>query len=167
MSSSEKDESVSVRRIDGRLLSVRELKDASGKIIGTVTKQLKVEFKMDDVFQLVVGALVMAIPIAYAEEVWVLGETLTAGRIFLVSAASVVTLAVFVWSLFYDRHIGEYKADFAKRVMVAYLVTLGIALGVLLLIDKAPIDDLSLVMRRAVLVAFPAAFAAAAVDYIK
>ena len=51
--------------------------------------------------------------------------------------------------------------------MVAYLVTLGIALAVLLLIDKAPIDDLSLAMRRAVLVAFPAAFAAAAVDYIK
>lgn len=72
-----------------------------------------------------------------------------------------------MWVLFYGKHIGEYKVSLAKRVVAAYLVTLLVALALLVLIDKGPLNDLPLALRWAVLIAFPASFPATAVDYIK
>jgi len=68
--------------------------------------------------------------------------------------------------LFYGGHIAEFRFDFFKRVIVSYLVTLGVSLLLLALFGKAG-PDVSLAIRRAVIVAFPAAFAASSVDYIR
>jgi uncharacterized membrane protein len=157
-----------VERRDGRLHSIREVSDSAGRVMSQLATPLKVELHGDDVAQLVVGACAMAVPIAFTEEVWDLGSTLSNGRIVLVVVGSLSTLAFFVRSLFYPgKQLHEYRADFVKRVVVAYLVTLAVSILLLILIDKAPLDDLPLVLRRAVLVAFPASFAATAIDYIK
>jgi uncharacterized membrane protein len=49
----------------------------------------------------------------------------------------------------------------------AYLVTFLVSFLLLFLFDKAPLDDLGLTLTRTILVAFPASFAATAVDFMK
>ena len=157
-----------VERRNGRLHSIHEIRDKTGRVVSHVATPLKVELHGDDIAQLVAGACVMAIPIAFTEEVWNLGTTLGADRIVLVMLTSLVTLGFFVRSLFYPgKQLGEYRADFIKRVAVGYVVTLTVAMLLLVLIDKGPLDGYLLALKRAVLIAFPASFAATAVDYIK
>ena len=157
-----------VERRDGRLHSVQEVRDNAGRVLSQLAKPLQVELHGDDIAQLVAGACAIAIPIAFAEEVWTLGSTLSTGRILLVALTSVMALAFFVRSLFYPgENLHEYRFDFVKRMIASYLTTLAVAMLLLILIDKGPLDDLPLALRRAVLIAFPASFAATAVDYIK
>jgi len=157
-----------VERIDGRLHSIHEVRDNAGKLLSQLAKPLQVELHGDDIAQLVAGACALAIPVAFTEEVWVLGSTLSSGRILLTAVTSVLTLAFFVRSLFYPgKDLHEYRFEFVKRVVVSYLTTLAVAMVLLTLIEKGPFDDLQLALRRAALIAFPASFAATAVDYIK
>ena len=65
-----------VERIQGELHTVRSFLDQSGNVVDRVVTPLMVELRWRDVVQLVVGAFVLAIPIAFTEEVWVLGEQL-------------------------------------------------------------------------------------------
>ena len=100
------------RRIGGQLHTIQEIRDEAGHLIDTVTKPLKVEFRLRDVGQLLAGAFMMGIPVALAEEVWVLGETLPPGRILLIALLTILVLALFIWGLFYGGHIAEFKFDF-------------------------------------------------------
>ena len=157
-----------VERRDGRLHSIEEVRDNAGGLVSQVAKPLQVELHGNDIAQLVAGACALAIPVAFTEEVWVLGSELPSGHILLTTVASVLALAFFVRSLFYPgKDLHEYRFEFVKRVVASYLTTLAVAMVLLILIDKGPFDDLALALRRAVLIAFPASFAATAVDYIK
>ena len=66
-----------IQRIDGRLHLIRGVKDDSGNIEHRVVMPLGVEFGLRDLAEIVVGATVLAIPVGYTEEVWVLGERLS------------------------------------------------------------------------------------------
>ena len=153
------------RRIGGQVHTIQEIRDEAGRLIDTLTKPLKVELRLQDVGQLLAGACMMGIPMALADEVWVLGETLPPGRILLIALLSILVLALFIWGLFYGGHIAEFKFDFFKRVAISYLATLGVSLLLLALFGEAGFD-LSLSIRTAVIVAFPSAFAASTVDFI-
>ena len=155
------------RRINGQLHFVHHVTDEQGKVVTSVTGPMKVEFRLTDFSQLIAGAFVMALPVAVTGEVWDLGEQLSLGRILAILGISLLTLAMFVWGLFYGKHIGKYQGHFLKRVVSAYLVTFMVALLLLVLFDKAPLQDLQVTFARCVLVAFPACFAATAVDYMK
>jgi uncharacterized membrane protein len=126
-----------------------------------------VEFRLEDFGQLVAGACAMALPVAFTEEVWDLGEQLSLGRTLSVLAFSMLTLTGFIWGLFYGRRIKYYLGHFLKRAASAYLVTIAVAFLLLWLVDKAPLDNLGVALTRTVLVAFPASFAATAVDFMK
>ncbi len=154
-------------RINGRLHTVHPVLDEAGNLLTSVTRALKVEFHPEDLVQLIVGASVMALPIALTGEVWDLGETLSVGRTVAIAGISVVTLAAFIWSLFYVRNLRAYRGTFLLRVVTAYLVTSLIAFTFLYLFDKAPLDDLQVALTRTVLVSLPAAYAATAVDFVK
>ncbi len=168
MSDNERQTATRVERRDGRLHSIQEVSDNAGRVLSQVAKPLKVELHGDDIAQLIAGACALAIPMAFTEEVWALGSTLSSGRIVLIAVTSLLTLAFFVRSLFYPgKHLREYRLDFLKRLVTSYLLTLTVAMVLLILLDKGPLDDLQLALRRAVLIAFPASFAATAVDYIK
>lgn len=82
-------------------------------------------------------------------------------------AVSILTLASFIWGLFYGKRLSEYKGHFFKRVLSAYMVTFFVALLLLFLFDQAPLDDLRVTLTRTVLVAFPASFAATVMDFLK
>ena len=156
-----------LHRVDGRLHLVHYVTDENGEKIATVTLPLKVEFRLEDVAQLAAGACVMGLPVAVTEEVWNLGETLPVGRTLLVLFISVITVGTLIWGLFYGKRINEFPGSFLTRAISAYVVTFAVAFLLLWLFDKAPLDDLGVALTRTVLVAFPASFAAVAVDFIK
>jgi uncharacterized membrane protein len=156
-----------IHRIDGRLHLVHYITDENGQRIPTVTLPLKAEFRLEDVAQLAAGACVMGLPVALTEEVWNLGESLSLGRTFMVLLLSVITMGALIWGLFYGKRINEFPGSFLTRAISAYLVTFAVAFLLLWLFDKAPLDDLSVALTRTVLVAFPASFAAVAVDFMR
>lgn len=156
-----------LQRVDGRLHFVHHVQDDKGNVVSTVTGPLKVEFHLTDLMQLVAGATVMALPVSLTEEVWDLAGDLTIGRTLLILAVSLLTLAGFIWSLFYGNRIRQYPGHFLKRCLSAYLVTFFVAFLLLFMFDKAPLDDLGLTLTRTIIVAFPASFAATAVDFMK
>jgi len=156
-----------VQQVDGRLHAVHTTTDEQGNRVTTIMGPLKVEFRLEDFGQLVAGACVMALPVAFTGEVWDLGEQLSLGRTLLILAFSILTLTGFIWGLFYGRRIKDYPGHFLKRAASAYLVTFAVAFLLLSLLDKAPLDNLGVALTRTVLVAFPASFAATAVDFMK
>lgn len=167
MNSIKTDPPTSPHRIDGRLHLVQHLRDDQGNVIATRAEPLKVEFHLEDLGQLVAGACVMALPVALTGEVWDLGRELTVGRTLMILAFSFLTMAAFVWSLFYGKRLIKYRGQFLLRVCSAYLLTFLVSLLLLILFDRAPLDDLRLTLTRTVIVAFPASFAATAVDFIR
>lgn len=161
------DASKVTHRIDGRLHLLHHVRDESGNLVTTVTGPLKVEFRLEDLGQLVAGACVMALPVALTGEVWELGSSLSIGRTLSILALSITTLSGFIWGLFYGKRIGEYKGHFFKRVLSAYLVTFMVAWLLLFLFGQAPLDDLRVTLTRTIIVSFPASFAATAMDFLR
>ena len=167
MKASETKTSSSVHRVDGQLHLVNYVTDDQGNRVATVTGPLKVEFRLEDLGQLLAGACVMAIPMTLSQEVWDLGAQLPIGRTLLILAFSVLTLGAFIWGLFYGKRIAEFPGHFFKRAFSAYLVTFAVAFVLLWLFEQAPLDHLRVALTRTVLVAFPASFAATTADFMK
>ena len=167
MNSSKNESAPAPHRVDGRLHLIHKVRDEKGNVITTITGPLKVEFRLEDLCQLLAGACVMALPVALTGEVWDLGESLSIGRTLSILAVSILTLAGFIWGLFYGKRIVEYKSHFFKRVLSAYVLTFLVALFLLYLFDQAPLDNMRVTLTRTVLVAFPASFAATVMDFLK
>ena len=123
------------------------------------------KFHFRDVVEIALGACVMAFPTATTEEVWKLGAELELGRLLYFSLASLFFLAVLIYGL--HSHDGD-RIDwltFAKRVATTYFLTLLISALLLLGLDQLVFfSDPLTGLKRTILVAFPASFAATAVD---
>ena len=91
-------ENVEIARIGraGYLHSIIPIVDSSGEVIQRIVKPLMVELKLKDVIQIFVGASLLAIPMAYTEETWQLGETLPLLNIGILSLLSLIFIAIFV-----------------------------------------------------------------------
>jgi uncharacterized membrane protein len=118
-----------------------------------------------DVAELAIGACVIAFPVAVTEEVWNLGAELSLGRSLLIALATLVVVGALVWMLFYHGQEPEDRRHFLRRVFAAYGLSLLIAALLLTGIDRLELlTDPILALKRTILVAFPASFAATAVD---
>lgn len=154
-------------RIDGKLHLVHHVRDEEVKLITTVTSPLKVEFRLEDLGQLLAGACVMALPVVLPSEVWDLEETHSTCRLWAVLPFSIFALTEFVWGLCYGKRIVEFSKHFFILAVSAYFVILSVSLLLLYLFDEAPLYDLKVTLTRTILVAFPTSFAVAAVDFMK
>lgn len=118
-----------------------------------------------DVAEIAIGSCIMGFPIAVTEEVWNLGEELSLLRVVWIALASILVLALLIWVLFQHGEPPENRQDFVRRVLTSYGVTLVICASMLFAIDRLELTtDLVLGLKRTILVAFPASFAATAVD---
>ena len=127
-----------------------------------------VRLERRDVAEIVVGSCVLGFPMAATEEIWELGETLPAMSMLPVVASSVFFLGAFVYFLHYEGRVRGGRAQFVGRVLLTYGVTLVCCAMVLALIDKLPIlSEPIIALKRVLLVAFPASFAATVVDSLR
>jgi len=157
-----------IKRIGGHLHRVVPIADKSGKILSYVLKPLMVEFKPRDVFQVVVGASILAIPVALTEEAWTLGEKLPVQNVGYLSLLSMIFISTFVYFNFYRFNFSGHALDYIKRVLGTYIISLIVVGLILTIIQKCPwgIDNI-LAVKRIIIVAFPASMSATISDTIK
>ncbi|MBL7131757.1 MAG: DUF2391 family protein [Candidatus Omnitrophica bacterium] len=159
---------VTIKRIGGYLHRVTQIIDGTGNVIHSIATPFQVELKPRDIFQIIIGSYLLAVPVAFTEEVWVLSEQLPLKNIFCVALLSLVFISLFVYFNFYRFNIKGYRFKYIKRVLATYGCSL-IAVGLFLtIITKCPwgLDNL-LAIKRIILVTFPASMAATITDSIK
>lgn len=112
-----------VKHINGYLKEVVTFFDESGEPISHVINPLMVELKPRDISQLFIGALLVASPLCFTEEVWVLSEKLKMMNVYLLMIASVITVLSFVYFNFYRFKLKGHVAEFIKRIIAIYFIT--------------------------------------------
>jgi len=125
-------------------------------------------FNRSDIGELIIGANILAFPVAITEEIWDLSESISLINVSFVALASCIFLSIFI----YYHHGRTGKDNIAKievnRVVATYLVTLLVSAAVLMMLSKLPLLTEPLVaLKRVILVAFPASFSATVVDSLK
>lgn len=157
-----------IKRIGGYLHRIVPIADKSGAIISYALKPLMLEFKPRDIMQVIVGSALLAIPVSLTEEAWNLGETLPVINVSIIAIVSLMLVSVFVYFNFYRVTLKGYVADFIKRVLGTYIISLIVVALILTVIQKCPwgIDNV-LAVKRIVIVAFPAAMSGTLSDTIK
>ncbi len=157
-----------IKRIGGYLQRIVPITDAAGEIVGHALKPFMVELRPRDLWQILVGASVLALPISLTEEVWVLGSELPLFNIILLTALSLFIIANFIYFNFYRFHFREHSIQYLMRVLATYGLAFFTAALFLTLFGKAPwAADWLLAMKRTILVAFPASMSATISDVIK
>jgi uncharacterized membrane protein len=131
----------------------------------TTPPAVRVEFARRDIAEIAMGACIMAFPVAAAQEIWDLGEQLTLLRVLLFALASVFFLGALVFLLHDRPNVSTDHRVFLQRVLSTYGLTLVISALLLFGVDHLDLFGHPWVaIKRTVLVAFPACFAATAVD---
>ncbi len=157
-----------LRRLNGYLHRVTPIVDEGGKLLHWAVQPVMVEFKPRDLAQIVVGSTILGTPLVLTDEAMAAADNLESSRIIAIAAVSVLFITAFVFFNFYRRMIRGHVGQFVLRVAVTYGVSLLSVAGLLWLFGRAPFEDnLELVLRRTVVVGFPAAMFATVADAIK
>lgn len=164
----ENNENVKVKRIGGYLHKLIPIKDSSGKILSYALKPFMIEFHFRDLLQVIVGATVLAIPLAFTEETWKLGAELPFLNVIALALISLLFIAGFVYSNFYRFNFKNNKSEYFTRVFTTYFCSLIIVGIILTLIHKCDWqNDYLTAIKRIIIVAFPASMSATISDTIK
>jgi uncharacterized membrane protein len=157
-----------VVRVGGKLRELLVIKDEKGTVLHKVLSPLMVEFRLRDVVQVMVGASILSIPIAYTEETWRLAATLPLENVLGFLALSLFFIATFVYYNYYRDRLGKHWVEFLKRSLSTYIISFAVVAVVLTLIQQTPwATDWLLAVKRVILVAFPASMSAVVADVIK
>ena len=156
-----------INRIDGQLYQTFVIKDEHGKELQRINVPLKVEMRIHDVLEIIVGASILAVPVAFTEEVWTMGDQLPWLNVLLLSTISLLFMGSFVYYTSYRKHLTMYKKEYFKRVLTTFLLSIIIVGLLLTIVDKCPwITDFDLALKRTLIGAFPASFSATVTDNI-
>jgi len=155
-------------KVAGSFKEVVTVKDEAGKVLHKIINPLMITFRLKDVLQVIVGASILAIPVAFTEETWKLGESLPLLNIILLMALSLTFISLFIYYNYYREHLKEHWEEFTKRALSTYMIAFLVVALILTIIQMAPWStDLLLAFKRIVLVAFPASMSGAVADTIK
>ena len=125
-------------------------------------------FAARDLAEIALGACIMAFPVAVTEEVWNLGTELSTSRVILFALASLFFLGLLILLLHRSEVEGIDANQFFQRVLSTYGVTLLISAALLFGVDRFDLLGEPIVsLKRTILVAFPASFAATVVDSLR
>ncbi|MFO7841678.1 MAG: DUF2391 family protein [Fidelibacterota bacterium] len=162
------DEKGTLKRIGGYLHRIIPVADATGKILSYTLKPVMVEFRPRDLLQIIVGASILAVPVAFTEETWMLGGELPLKNVLFLSALSLLFIGLFVYFNFYRYMFKDHVSEYVKRVLAIYIFSLLIVGILLTIIERCPwgTDNL-LALKRILIVAFPASMSAAVSDTLK
>jgi len=141
-------------------------------VVRELVEPIKTEFENRDLFQIIIGASVLAVPVGFTQETWTLGESLPFANIYIIMALTFIFISTFVYSHY---HRGRIKSNpkhhlkhFSRRVFFTYIFSFAIVALLLSVIKVAPwTTDFVLAFKRTVIVAFPCSMSAAIADVIK
>jgi uncharacterized membrane protein len=122
------------------------------------------KINFEDVSQIIIGAAVMAIPIAFSEELWNFGETLPSLNILMLA---VLSLAIQLFYTYFSLFQGKEERYFhiVFRVSLNYVLTF-LTVGIILFaLNRLSIaSDLFVGFKRMIILSFPASLGAVIVD---
>ena len=157
-----------IKRINGYLHRITPVFDKAGKLLSFAVSPIMVEFKPRDLMQVVVGASILAVPVAFTEETWKLGEGLPMLNVLLLSAISILFIGMFVYFNFYRYMLKNHVIEYIKRIFSIYFVSLLIVGILMTIIQKCPWQtDFAVAIKRVLIVTFPSSMSAAVSDTIK
>jgi len=118
-----------------------------------------------DAAEIIIGSVILAVPASITEEIWILSSELSLLKAVIISLTSLVFIAFFVQTRYSHDFSTASQKSLAARVSSVYALTMLVSAVILLGIDKLPlIEDPIVALKRTMLVAFPASFAATVVD---
>ena len=165
---SEKDKyEKTIHRVDGQLYETIIIKDDDGNQVQKFDLPLKVELKIKDVLEIIVGASILAVPVAFTEEVWTMGDELPWLNILLLNVVALIFMGGFMYYKGYRRRLNMYRNEYYKRLFSTFFLSVLIVAILLTIVDKCPwISDFDLAMKRVLIGSFPAAMSATVTDSI-
>ena len=121
--------------------------------------------RLRDTAEITLGSIIMGFPVAVTEEVWDISVGLPIGRVVFIALGSIGIIAWFGYYVFYHGTLKDTVGRFIFRVLFAYMITLA-AVGLMLFaINQLPLlTDPIVAIKRMIIVALPASFAATVVD---
>ncbi|MGJ8620503.1 MAG: DUF2391 family protein [Methylophilaceae bacterium] len=126
---------------------------------------MNMSFNLEDAGQVAVGSFALAVPIAFSEEAWKLGETLPLLNLSLVFILSIAFLSFFAYESVFQADIKYRIPVFVSRIIIAYLIAAIVVSLVLFSLDKFPLfTDTYVAFRRLIVVTMPASMGAIIVD---
>lgn len=162
-----KNVSQQTQRINGQLYTIFIVRDDQGKEVQRINVPLKVELRIHDILEIMVGASILAVPVAFTEEVWNMGDQLPWFNVLLLSGIALLFLGSFIYFTSYRAHLKMFRNEYFKRTFTTFLLSV-IVVGLLLtVVDKCPwVTDFDLAMKRTLIGAFPASLSATVTDNI-
>lgn len=153
----------------GRYLNeVTTITDSTGKVLHKLVKPVMTEFYLRDVVQVIVGATILAIPVAFTEEVWMLGKKLPWVNVYALILVSLFFISIFVYNNYYTGVLGKNWFNFIKRVASTYFLSLIVVTFLMTIIDQASWQESwELSLKQIFIITFPASMSAVVSDSIK
>ncbi len=154
-----------VHRVDGQLYESFVIKDDDGKKIQQIDIPLKVELKIQDVLEILVGASILAVPVAFTEEVWNMGNDLGWFNIILLNFVCLIFMGSFMYFKGYRNRLEMYRNEYLKRLISTFFLSVLIVAILLTIVGKCPwINDPDLALKRILIGSFPASMSATVTD---
>ena len=154
-----------VHRVDGQLYESFVIKDDYGKKIQQIDIPLKVELKIQDLLEILVGASILAVPVAFTEEVWNMGNDLGWFNIILLNFVSLIFMGSFMYFKGYRNRLEMYRNEYLKRLFSTFFLSVLIVAILLTIVGKCPwITDPDLALKRILIGSFPASMSATVTD---
>lgn len=126
---------------------------------------MDLRFNKEDASQVLIGSFSLAVPIAYTEEAWRLGESLPGVNLFFILMLSIAFLGLFAYQSVFQGDIRNRAVHFFLRLLLAYSLALAVVVIVLFALNRLPlIDNPLLALRRIIVVGMPASMGAIIVD---
>ena len=155
-------------RIGGKLKEIVKVFDTKGILVHETEHTTMIEFYLHDFVQVIVGAMLLAIPVGFTQEVWLLGEVMPWWKVVFILVFSLLFIGLFHYYNFYQHHFGTHKMEFIKRLLITYSVAFFVVGALLFFIEQANwIVEPAIALKRTILVALPASLSAAVADMIK
>ena len=112
-----------IERIDGKLFELFDIQNDKGETVRRFEVPLKVELRIHDILEIIVGASILAVPVAFTEEVWDMGEELPWLNTLILSFLSLVFIGCFVYYSSYRIHLKMFRREYLKRVLSIFLLS--------------------------------------------
>ena len=121
-------------------------------------------FNIEDVIQIVIGSALLVAPIAFSEEAWRLSISLPTGNIFFLFILSLLFIGLYVYQGIFSGNIKHRYITFFLRIFLDYGITLIVVFLILLALDKIPFAEPIIILKRVILIGFPASLVGVILD---